>query len=181
MTACPQCSILSRENIRLKIRIAELEKQAHIDPLTGLANRRHFIDNLNGRIQRCQRYGDTTALLFLDVDDLKTVNDTYGHAAGDMLLTQFAKIIDGHIRNSDLVARIGGDEFAILLDNLDADQVESKIAFLTNRLESAHLEHGGHILTLGAAIGYCFVGPNDNVEALMSRADAAMYRDKNCK
>ena len=181
LSICPQCSIISNENIALKIRIAELEKQAHIDPLTGLANRRHFIENLNLRIQRCQRYGDVTALLFLDVDDLKSINDRHGHAAGDILLVQFAAIINSHIRKSDLAARIGGDEFAILLDNLDADQVESKIAFLTNRLGSAHLEHLGHKLPLGAAIGYCFVGPKDNVEGLMSRADAAMYRDKTSK
>lgn len=164
--------------MRLMKELAEMEQRANHDVLTGLANRRHFIESLEKRIMRCQRYGDNTALLFLDVDDLKAINDTYGHAAGDLLLTRLAKILKDNIRACDMVARIGGDEFALLLDNLDADQVESKILSLMRRIKATRLEHCDQILKFGAAIGYSFVGPTDTVLALMSRADEAMYKSK---
>lgn len=156
-----------------------MEQRANHDVLTGLSNRRHFIESLEKRIKRCQRYGDNTALLFLDVDDLKTINDTHGHAAGDVLLTHLAKILKHNIRVCDMVARIGGDEFALLLDNLDADQVERKILSLIDRIKTANLVHEGQDLKFGAAIGYSFVGPTDTVTDLMSRADEAMYQSKN--
>jgi len=156
-----------------------MERRANHDVLTGLPNRRYFVESLQKRIMRCQRYGDNTALLFLDVDGLKAINDTHGHAAGDILLTGLAKILENNIRSCDMVARIGGDEFALLLDNLDADQVERKILFLIDRIKTANLEHESQVLKLGASIGYSFVGPTDTVPALMSRADEAMYKSKN--
>lgn len=175
---CANCTALQVENVRLMKELAEMEQRANHDVLTGLANRRHFIESLEKRIMRCQRYGDNTALLFLDVDDLKAINDTYGHAAGDLLLTRLAKILKDNIRACDMVARIGGDEFALLLDNLDADQVESKILSLMKRIKVTRLEHCDQTLKFGAAIGYSFVGPTDTVLALMSRADEAMYKSK---
>ncbi|MEH6757164.1 MAG: GGDEF domain-containing protein [Parasphingorhabdus sp.] len=155
-----------------------MEQRANHDILTGLSNRRFFIESLEKRIVRCQRYGDNTALLFLDVDNLKSVNDRYGHGAGDRLLIRFAEILKGNVRASDLVARIGGDEFALLLDNLDGDEVEQKILSLIRRIKLANLEYNGQKLKLGAAIGYSFIGPKDTVLALMSRVDEAMYRSK---
>ncbi|MEP2102603.1 MAG: GGDEF domain-containing protein [Parasphingorhabdus sp.] len=155
-----------------------MERRANHDVLTGLPNRRYFIESLEKRIMRCQRYGDNTALLFLDVDDLKLINDAHGHVAGDILLTHLAEILKENIRGCDMVARIGGDEFALLLDNLDADQVESKILSLIDRIKTANLVHEGQALKIGAAIGYSFVGPTDTVAALMSRADEAMYQSK---
>lgn len=177
--SCANCTALETENIRLREELAEMEQRANHDVLTGLANRRHFIESLEKRIMRCQRYGDNTALLFLDVDDLKAINDTYGHAVGDMLLIRLAKILKDNIRACDMVARIGGDEFALLLDNLDADEVDSKILCLIKRIKSANLKYNGKNVKFGAAIGYSFVGPADTVTALMSRADEAMYRSKN--
>ncbi len=175
---CNHCAALQVENLRLSKELAEMEKRANHDVLTGLPNRRFFIESLEKRIMRCQRYGDNTALLFLDVDDLKRVNDSHGHAAGDLLLVRLGKILKDNIRACDMVARIGGDEFALLLDNLDADQVENKILALMDRFKSANLEHAGQALQFGAAIGYSFVGPTDTVSALMSRADEAMYNSK---
>jgi len=109
--------------MKLKDELADMELRANYDVLTGLPNRRYFIECLEKRIVRCKRYGDITALLFLDVDDLKAINDTYGHGAGDAMLVHMAKLLQDNIRASDMVARIGGDEFALLLDNLDADRV----------------------------------------------------------
>lgn len=177
-TDCAQCDALLQENERLKAQLLEMEKRAHHDILTGLANRRYFVEGLKVRIARCQRYGDQTALLFLDVDGLKQVNDQHGHQAGDLLLTSLATILTDNIRVSDMVARIGGDEFAILLDNIEPSQVEQKTNSLRTLIQCADIVHGQQRLNLSASIGHCFVGPEDSVEDLMSRADAAMYREK---
>lgn len=175
---CANCDVLEQQISALKNDLAQMEQYAYHDVLTGLSNRRFFVDSLESRISRCQRYGDNCALLFLDVDNLKAVNDQHGHGAGDVLLVRLAEILKVHTRASDVVARIGGDEFGMLLDNLDADQVVSKIAFLIDQFGKANSSYAGASLRLGAAIGYCFVGPKDTVDGLMSRADAAMYRAK---
>ncbi|VAW04083.1 diguanylate cyclase/phosphodiesterase (GGDEF & EAL domains) with PAS/PAC sensor(s) [hydrothermal vent metagenome] len=175
---CLNCISLGTEISELKRKLNDMEQYALHDTLTGLANRRQFIESLEHRIMRCQRYGDTTALLFLDVNNLKAVNDECGHSAGDALLIRLSEILSANIRGSDMVARIGGDEFAILLDNLDADKVDNKIDLLLKRIDSSHIEHDGRKIPLGVAIGYCFVGPIDTIPDLMSRADAAMYKAK---
>ena len=175
---CANCLILQQEIGALKNDLAELEQHAYHDALTGLFNRRLFMESLENRIARCQRYGDKCALLFLDVDDLKAINDAHGHAAGDAVLVQLAEILKLHTRTSDVVARIGGDEFGLLLDHLEADQVVDKVAFFIDQFGKADCTYAGRSLLLGAAIGYCFVGPEDTIVDLMSRADAAMYRAK---
>ena len=175
---CANCLMLQQEIGALKKDLAELEQRAYHDVLTGLFNRRLFMESLENRIARCQRYGDKCALLFLDVDNLKAVNDAHGHAAGDAVLVRLAEILKLHTRASDVAARVGGDEFGLLLDHLDAGQVADKVAFFIDRFGEADCTYAGRSLFLGAAIGYCFVGPEDTVEDLMSRADAAMYRAK---
>lgn len=177
---CPKCKTLEKEIVSLKEALNEVKLHAYHDVLTGLPNRRLFVDQLENRIVRCQRYGDVCAILFLDVDNLKTTNDQFGHAAGDSLLTRLGEILNSNIRSTDLAARIGGDEYALLVDNLDADQVENKIAFLIDRVKNAHFKYEDIQMPFSVSIGYCFVGPTDTVEGLMSRADAAMYEAKGC-
>ena len=175
---CARCVALQGEIGALKDKLAEMAEYAYHDELTALANRRLYVESLESRIARCQRYGDTCAVLFLDVDNLKMVNDGHGHAAGDALLKCLANILKSHTRTSDVVARIGGDEFGLLLDNLDADQVVSKIDFFVDQFSQADCTYAGKPIPFGATIGYCFIGPRDTVDGLMSRADAAMYRGK---
>ena len=175
---CTSCDILQREILALKADLSEMKQHAYHDSLTGLSNRRFFVESLESRIARCQRDGDHCALLLLDVDNLKATNDEHGHAAGDFLLVRLAELLKRHTRTSDVVARIGGDEFGLLLDNLDCDQVVAKIAFLARQFATAICVHEGKPLPLGAAIGYCLVGPQDTIDGLMSRADAAMYLAK---
>jgi len=155
-----------------------MKQHAYHDMLTGISNRRQFVESLENRVARCRRYGDNCAVLFLDVDNLKAVNDEHGHAAGDALLVRLAAKLKGNIRTTDVVARIGGDEFGLLLDNLNGDQVEEKIDFLAEQIGTVNFVHDGRKIPLGASIGYCFVGPQDTTEGLMTRADAAMYRVK---
>lgn len=175
---CDQCATLQKQVISLKKQLKDMEERAHHDVLTGLPNRRYFMEGLKHRILRCQRYGDVTALLSLDVNNLKKVNDSYGHPAGDLLLTRLAEILNNNVRASDMVARIGGDEFAILLDNLDSEQVELKINSLLNLIDKADIRNDNCSLKLGAAMGYCFIGTDDTVSDIMSRADEAMYKAK---
>ncbi len=175
---CRSCDALQREIDALKHELAKMEQHAYHDVLTGLPNRRFFLQSLESRVGRCQRYGDNCAVLFLDVDNLKKINDSHGHGAGDIVLARLAEILRLHIRASDVAARIGGDEFGLLLDNLDADEVEKKIGFLVNQFAKTNCSYADQPVSFGATIGYSFVGPKDTVEGLMSRADAAMYRAK---
>ena len=175
---CANCLILEQEIVVLREGLAEMKLHAYNDVLTGLSNRRLFVESLEDRVARCRRYGDNCAVLFLDVDKLKAINDEHGHAAGDALLVRLAEILKTHTRTTDVVARIGGDEFGLLLDNLNGDQVADKIDFLLQQLAKENITHEGKKLPLGASIGYCFVGPKDTTDSLMSRADAAMYRAK---
>jgi len=155
-----------------------MKQHAYHDVLTGISNRRLFVESLENRVARCRRYGDNCAVLFLDVDNLKAVNDAHGHAAGDALLVHLAETLVANIRTTDVLARIGGDEFGLLLDNLNGDQVEDKIEFLAGQVGKGSFVYESRKIPLSASIGYCFVGPQDTTEGLMSRADAAMYRAK---
>ncbi len=175
---CANCIKLEREIVALKADLAEMKQHAYHDVLTGIANRRLFVESLENRVARCQRYGDNCAVLFLDVDNLKAINDEHGHAAGDALLVRLAEILKAHTRTTDVVARIGGDEFGLLLDHLNGDQVVEKIDFLIEQFGKEEFVHEGKRLPFGAAIGYCFIGPTDTTHGLMSRADSAMYRAK---
>lgn len=175
---CVTCAVLQREIGDLKREIAEMDQHVYLDTLTGLPNRRYFVQSLQSRVERCRRYGDNCAVLFLDVDDLKKINDNHGHAAGDIVLARLAQILRLHIRTSDIAARIGGDEFGLLFDNMDADEVEKKIAYLVDQFGKANCTYADQSLPVDANVRYCFVGPKDTVEGLMSRADAAMYRAK---
>lgn len=175
---CANCFILKQEIVALKEDLDEMKQHAYHDVLTGISNRRHFLESLEDRVARCRRYGDNCAVMFLDVDNLKAINDEHGHAAGDALLLRMAEILKTHTRSTDVVARIGGDEFGLLLDNLNGDQVADKIDSLMENFDRVEFVHDDKKLPFGAAIGYCFVGPQDTTESLMSRADASMYRAK---
>lgn len=175
---CANCLVLKQEIVALKEDLAEMKQHAYHDVLTGIPNRRLFVESLEDRVARCRRYGDNCAVLFLDVDDLKAINDEHGHAAGDALLVRMAEILRSHTRTTDVVARIGGDEFGLLLDHLNGDQVADKIDSLIEHFDRENFVHDDKQLPFGAAIGYCFVGPQDTTDSLMSRADASMYRAK---
>ena len=175
---CANCLILEQEIVAIKGDATEMKLDAYLDALTGLSNRRLFVESLEDRVARCRRYGDNCAVLFLDVVKLKLINDEHGRAAGDALLVRLAEILKTHTRTTDVVARIGDDEFGLLLDNLNGDQVADKIEFLADQFGKENIVHEGKKLPFEAAIGYCFVGPKDTTDGLMSRADAAMYCNK---
>jgi diguanylate cyclase (GGDEF)-like protein len=129
-------------------------------------------------IARVDRYGINAAMLFVDVDGLKMINDTLGHRAGDEALIQVAALLAKGVRHSDVVARIGGDEFGILLESSDETDSHETAARLIQQISACEVLHDGEALPLGVAIGVGMIDALDTAEAVMERADEAMYRRK---
>lgn len=163
---------------RLEQRIEDLDQLAHNDALVPLLNRRGFVRQLEKMIDRATRYGDTGAMLFIDVDGLKLLNDSFGHHAGDAALCHVAELLRSDVRQSDCVARFGGDEFAVLLERTDQQQAEDTAQRLAERIAGGHFAHGGVVIPLSAAIGIAMIHPGDEAEAVIIRADQAMYEVK---
>lgn len=163
---------------RLQERVEQLDQLAHQDPLINLPNRRGFMRELERLIARVERYGLKAAMLFVDVDGLKIINDSFGHRAGDEALIQVANLLAKGVRHSDVVARIGGDEFGILLECADEDAAQETAARLIEQISGCEFLHDGEPLPLGVAIGVGMIDALDTPESVMERADEAMYRRK---
>jgi diguanylate cyclase (GGDEF)-like protein len=173
-----EISRLRGEVARLQERVEQLDHLAHHDTLIELPNRRGFLRELERLIDRARRYGESSAMLFVDLDGLKIINDSFGHQAGDEALIQVADLLVGGVRRSDVVARIGGDEFGILLDRADEGIAVETAARLADLIAGCELTHDGDVLPLSVAIGVGMIGPDDEAESIMARADEAMYRRK---
>lgn len=173
--------LMSQDITAHKQRESSLEQRASRDDLTGLYNRRALLERLAIATARLPQTGGALALLFLDLDGFKEVNDRYGHEAGDLLLQQFTSRLLRCVRSVDTVARLAGDEFVILLEELQRD---STTAEMIGRkvLESLRVPVfvGGEPHQLGVSIGIHVCGPDDgySVEQILAAADAAMYRAK---
>ena len=158
-----------------RTRLAELETRIDEDPLTGLLNRRGFIKSLERSLAYVRRYGSSAALIFLDLDGFKAVNDRHGHAAGDWVLAQVSRLIGRHVRASDVAGRVGGDEFVVLLWNLDTQQAEQKAVALEDLIANSPFEQSGKRYAVGLSAGLTMLAPDDTSEAALARADQAMY------
>jgi diguanylate cyclase (GGDEF)-like protein len=159
-------------------RIANLEATLDIDPLTETLNRRGFERELKRSLAYVKRYGATAALIYLDLDDFKPVNDRHGHAAGDAVLKSIAAALSSRVRASDVVARIGGDEFAVLLWNISEPDARAKAAALEAAAYAAPVTWGSSTLAVAVSAGVTFCGPTDAAGEVLARADAAMYARK---
>lgn len=152
---------------------------AHHDALTGLPNRMMFEKQAKQVLSRTRRHGGCAALLFIDLDDFKVVNDAQGHSVGDELLRALAARLAAHVRREDTAARLGGDEFCVILDGLADESAAEAIA--KNLVEALGRPYtlGEYEFTVRASIGIgCFPGDGDTVEALLKCADERMYREK---
>jgi diguanylate cyclase (GGDEF)-like protein len=185
LTDANETAMLAAEIERLRgelrqseVRIEELEQSAHEDALTGLLNRRGFERAFARTVAYLKRYGGSAALIYLDLDRFKPVNDRYGHAAGDVVLQEISRLIAGSVRASDIVARIGGDEIAVILWNIDAAQTEAKARTLEALVAKAEFEIGDAKLVIGLSAGATMLTGEDALDAAMKRADAAMYARK---
>ena len=164
---------------------AETLRRANCDDLTGLANRRVFNDRLHQILQRSQHDRRPFGITFMDVDGLKPVNDSHGHDVGDQLLREVSERLAGNLRNGDLLARIGGDEFAAILENLPSDdRMAAQIAVdrLLAAVGGTPFHIGGKRLTIGISIGLAlYPRMADNSRDLLQLADEAMYAMKNAR
>ena len=154
------------------------ETRADIDPLTDLPNRRAFERELARSLAYVKRHGTGAALLYLDLDDFKRINDRHGHSAGDTMLRAVASVLGRHVRASDVVARIGGDEFALLLWNCDEANALTKALALEVAIGRTTATHEGAALTVGASVGSALLLPLDQPAETIERADRAMYARK---
>ena len=173
-----EISSLRGKVARLQERVEQLDQLAHQDSLIDLPNRRGFMRELERLIARVDRYGIHGAMLFVDLDGLKIINDTLGHRAGDEALIQVAALLVKGVRHSDVVARIGGDEFGILLESSDEGAAHETAARLIEQISACEVLYEGEALPLSVAIGVGIIDSLDTPEAVMERADEAMYRRK---
>jgi diguanylate cyclase (GGDEF)-like protein/PAS domain S-box-containing protein len=161
-----------------KIQAARIEQLAFYDSLTGLPNRALFLDRLEQTLASVKRHGGSGALLFLDLDRFKEINDSQGHGVGDMALAEVARRLQGASRKEETLARLGGDEFVLIAENAD-HQAAVRIALRMQRVLSAPLVLMGHSYSVGASIGIAFYpSDGDTSEDLIKRTDIAMYRAK---
>jgi diguanylate cyclase (GGDEF)-like protein len=171
------------EHLRAKLneveaRLSHLDELAHQDSLVNLPNRRSFLANLERAIARVEEHGHPAAVLFVDVDGLKSINDTFGHKAGDDALTEIAQLIVASVRKSDCVARMGGDEFGILLEHLDEQRAWVMALRVVENVVGSNFCVNGKCLRLSVAVGVAMIRSGDDPQAVIDRADKEMYRIK---
>ena len=159
-------------------KVKELEASADTDPLTQVFNRRGFDRELKRSLAYVKRYWTRAALIYVDLDGFKPVNDQHGHAAGDAVLVAVAAMLARSVRASDTVARLGGDEFGIILWNLSEADAAAKAWALEAAIGEASVVWEGATLSIGASIGFAMLGPADELAEALARADHAMYARK---
>ncbi|MDP1865010.1 GGDEF domain-containing protein [Bradyrhizobium sp.] len=160
---------------KAQARIEELQASADIDFLLDIPNRRGFERELHRSIAYIKRYQACGALIVLDVDRLKPINDAFGHAAGDQVLKAIVAVLLRQIRSSDVVGRLGGDEFALLLWNLSETDARAKAAALEQAIDQLAFTFRGRTVTAGASAGVAILGPHAEAGRALEQADSAMY------
>jgi diguanylate cyclase (GGDEF)-like protein len=155
----------------------KLRSEADLDALTGLANRRRFRTALNREVERWRRYGVPCALLLLDIDHMKAINDRFGHPAGDVVIRHIASVLSAVSRDNDTPARLGGEEFALLLANIGIEKAATAAERLRAALSEQQLEEVGSV-TVSIGVAACPVNANSE-RTLYAASDAALYVAKN--
>jgi diguanylate cyclase (GGDEF)-like protein len=161
-----------------RARILDLEARVDVDPLTETLNRRGFDRELKRSLAYVKRYGAGAALIYVDLDGFKPVNDRHGHGAGDVVLKAVAAALLRQVRASDVVARIGGDEFVVLLWNVNGPAAAAKAVAFEKAVYATPVRWGSSTLVVGASAGVALLGALDTPADVLERADAAMYARK---
>ena len=179
MTLMAEVDRMRGEVEEQRARIAYLERLADQDSLTPVVNRRAFVRELSRFVSFGERYGTPSSVIYFDLNGLKTINDTYGHAAGDAALQRVAEILTEKIRESDFVGRLGGDEFGVLLAHADEAAATEKALQLAGAIEHTSIDWDGTAIPLKVAFGaYTFKG-GENANEALAEADKKMYAQKN--
>lgn len=171
-------SDLQRQLGAQRERIAYFESLATRDSLTGLLNRRGLDEQLRRLLAAARRHDERGVVIFVDLDGFKAVNDAMGHQAGDAMLRHIADLLSANVRESDIVARIGGDEFVVALVKTVPEEAESRALRLQMLVNNSKFELSGARVPVSASFGFAPFGPGDSPLEVFTRADAAMYRNK---
>jgi diguanylate cyclase (GGDEF)-like protein len=169
---------LQAELAAARVQVAQLEASADIDALLDILNRRGFERELRRALAYVRRYGASAALVYLDLDHFKPVNDRHGHATGDRVLQAVAATLQRCVRESDVVARLGGDEFGVLLWNVGEIQAAAKARELESAVAAMVVMQGGVTVSVGVSAGFAMLTAGDLAGDVISRADLAMYARK---
>ena len=156
----------------------KLFESALRDGLTSTFNRRYFIDRLHAEVRFAHRHEKTLALLFVDIDHFKAINDRYGHPAGDEVLAGVARVMMSMIRTEDVLARYGGEEFAVICREIELDGAQALGERLRSAVESQRYEHAGQVIPVTVSVGVVVGRKIDDTNAFIAAADAAMYEAK---
>jgi diguanylate cyclase (GGDEF)-like protein len=178
MTLMGEVDSLRRELDKTRTRLDEVEEAADRDQLLPLLNRRAFVRELTRYIAFTERYGTPSSLIYFDLDGFKAVNDSNGHAAGDAVLNHFAKNLLNHVRESDVVGRLGGDEFGIILAHADQNLAHSKAASLAAALKTSPAKWNGQDIAVNFSYGAFELVPGQDADSAIARADEAMNAHK---
>jgi len=169
---------MRRELREARARIVQLERLADEDSLAPIANRRAFVRELSRMIAFTKRYGSPSSVIYFDVNGMKQINDTHGHPAGDAALRHVADILCNNVRSSDIVGRLGGDEFGVILAQTNQEQAAGKAVVLADAVGATPLRWGKFEIAVSAAYGvYSFTG-SDDAQVAIEAADKAMYSQK---
>ncbi len=159
-------------------RIALLETLSLTDELTGLMNRRGFEREMHRLLANARRYAEGGVLAVIDLDDFKSINDVYGHAAGDAVLASFGRALGAMVRQTDLVARLGGDEFSLVLARSDRAGALARVGQIEQSLNGLIVPYAMHRIPVRCSVGTAGFDGTDALELLLQRADNAMYAQK---
>jgi len=176
--ALDSAMIIERTILNQTLRIEEMTRIASTDQLTGVYNRRGFEHEFQRVLSAATRYGETGVLIYVDLDGFKPINDTYGHAAGDKILIEVARILRDHIRPHDMVARMGGDEFAVLLTRTGWEDGLKRAERIKHILNTQYVTWNGKHIAMRASLGFQCYGANADATTLLHEADNAMYQSK---
>jgi len=169
---------LRRELDHTNRRLRDMEDVADTDVLLPIANRRSFVRELNRMISFAERYGTPSTLMFLDLNDMKKINDTYGHEAGDKALLHVAKLLVEHVRGTDVVGRLGGDEFGVILAQADEVVGHQKAQELATMISNNPIEFEDKSVAMTLAFGIYTFRSGDQPDDALDKADKAMYENK---
>jgi diguanylate cyclase (GGDEF)-like protein len=178
MELMSELDTLRRELGKTRARLDEMEKTADQDQLLPVLNRRAFVRELTRYIAFTSRYNTPASLVYFDLNHFKEINDNHGHAGGDAALQHFAQTLLAHVRGSDCVGRLGGDEFGVLLTHADQPAALKKADVLAEALRATPTIWNGQEITLGFSYGAFELKAGDNADQAMARADEAMYAQK---
>lgn len=167
--------LVDEKTCELSAALDENKRLAATDKLTGAFNRRFVEENLLAELQRSERYGDLFSVILLDIDHFKKVNDRHGHIAGDKFLSEFARVVGGRLRSTDILGRWGGEEFLVLSPKTTIDEI-ALLSEMLRRVVESHEFGLPETITFSAGISTCAAG--DTPETLLQRADKALYKAK---